>query len=168
MRPARGVLGAPVRAGAPPAGLAVLAACALTALQGCARDAEYYPDGVRRAQGRVQGDDAGEREDGAWTWWYPSGERRESGTLDHGRRVGEWTQWYPNAQRRSQGLRVYDPATRSSPREGSWTFWYENGFVLGCGLYHAGRREGHWDYSLDDGSLDGDRTGEYHDDQRLP
>jgi hypothetical protein len=177
MRLVRLVLGASVRAGAPSvlraqrtllARSVLLAPCLLLALAGCARDAEYYPGGLRRADGDIGSDDAATREDGTWTWWYPNGERRESGTLDHGRRVGEWTQWYPNAQRRSQGMRMFDPAAHASPREGSWTFWYENGVVLGRGLFHAGRREGHWDYSLDDGTLDGDRTGEYHDDLRLP
>ncbi len=142
-------------------------ACALVALAGCGRDIEYYGDGMRRADGHVANDAALTREDGAWTWWYPSGERREQGTLDHGRRAGEWTQWYPNGQRRSRGDRAWDAAAQSSPRAGAWTFWYENGVVLGHGLYRAGRREGHWDYSLDDGTLDGDRTGEYHDDLRI-
>jgi antitoxin component YwqK of YwqJK toxin-antitoxin module len=136
-------------------------------LAGCGADVELYAEGVRRADGHVASSSAAGREDGAWTWWFPNGERREQGTLDHGRRIGEWTQWYPNGQRRSRGSRLWNDPAHASLREGLWTFWYENGVVQGYGLYHAGMREGHWDYSLDDGSLDGDRTGEYHEDERL-
>ena len=140
------------------------------AISGCKPDVEYWSDGVRRAQGRVAGSspDVLARETGPWTWWYPNGDRREQGTLENGRRTGTWTQWYPNGQRRSQGLRAWDDASRASVREGVWTFWHENGERSAVGVYRAGRREGYWDFTLDDGSLDGDRTGEYHHDQRIP
>jgi hypothetical protein len=141
---------------------------------GCAPDVSYWSDGVRRSQGRIALARAGgapsapARETGPWTWWFPNGERREQGTIAGGRRVGTWTQWYPNGQRRSRGVRAWDEASRASVREGLWTFWHENGERSAVGVYIAGRREGHWDYTLDDGSLDGDRTGEYHHDQRVP
>jgi antitoxin component YwqK of YwqJK toxin-antitoxin module len=151
----------------------VLVVLIAIAASGCGGDVEYWPDGVRRAQGRIAFHTEGraearvERETGPWTWWFQNGERREAGTLEHGRRTGTWTQWYPNGQRRSQGLRVWDEESRASVREGVWTFWHENGERSAAGVYETGRREGHWDYTLDDGSLDGDRTGEYHDDQRI-
>lgn len=138
-------------------------------LASCGPDVEYYADGVRRAEGHVSARNATaqSRETGAWTWWYPNGERRERGTLEDGARTGTWTQWYPNGQRRSEGRRAWDAATHSSQRVGLWTFWHENGERLARGVYRTGRREGHWDYSLDNGALDGDRTGEYHDDARV-
>jgi len=153
------------------ASIALLALVLVLVLSGCEPDARYYADGVRRTEGRIsfrhdgRSPAAAVRETGPWTWWYPNGERREQGTLEHGRRIGVWIQWYPNAQRRSQGVRAWNAALRASPREGLWTFWHENGEVLARGVFRAGRREGHWDYSLGDGTLDGDRTGEYCDDR---
>ena len=143
------------------------------ALAACGPEMEFYADGARRAEGRVAFSKSaharvdGEREVGPWLWWYPNGERREAGTVENGKRVGEWTQWYPNGQRRSRGVRVYDARTHASPRDGVWTFWHENGSILARGVYTLGQREGHWDYSREDGSLDAEKTGEYHDDQRL-
>lgn len=140
---------------------------------GCGREVEYYASGVRRAEGRTafqrEGHDVArhERETGPWTWWYPNGERREQGTLEHGAKVGLWTQWYPNGQIRARGERAFDAATHSSPREGLWTLWHENGERLGRGIYRHGKREGHWDYMLEDGAIDSLRTGEYHDDELL-
>lgn len=142
-------------------------------LASCHRTVEFHADGKRRAEGTLVFRSEhltpaeGTREDGAWTWWYPNGERRESGSHVKGRREGEWTQWYQNGQRRSRGSRRYDETTQSSPREGLWTFWHENGEVLARGLFVSGRREGHWDYSREDGSIDAERTGEYHHDERV-
>jgi hypothetical protein len=62
---------------------------------------------------------------------------------------------------------VYDPETNTSPREGPWTFWHQNGAIAARGIYRLGRREGAWEFSLDDGRLDGDRSGLYHDDEKL-
>lgn len=107
------------------------------------------------------------RETGEWTWSYPNGTQRERGTLEDGHRVGTWSQWWSNGERRSEGRRDYDARTRTSPREGPWTFWHPNGAIAARGIYRAGRREGAWEYSLDDGRLDGDRSGLYHDDLKI-
>jgi len=148
----------------------VLTSLTLTA---CGPEVEFYTDGVRRAEGRVVADASsharfdGEREVGPWQWWFPNGERRESGSFKDGHRTGEWTQWYPNGQRRSRGTRVFDSATNSSPRDGLWTFWHENGEIRARGIYVLGQREGHWDVSREDGSIDAAESGEYHDDHKL-
>ena len=141
----------------------------MTLLASCGARVDAWPDGLRRSEGRlaITSSAAVEREEGPWTWWYPNGELREQGTIENGRRVGTWRQWYPNGQRRSEGARVWDEATRSSLRDGPWTLWFENGERKARGIYVRGKREGQWDYTLDDGSLDGDRTGEYHDDRRI-
>ncbi|MDZ4773358.1 MAG: hypothetical protein SGI72_09525 [Planctomycetota bacterium] len=154
-------------------GTIALVALALLSLSSCGNAVEYYSDGVRRAEGplvfrsekRIPA--SSEREDGTWTWWYPNGERRESGTHAEGHRTGEWTQWYPNGQRRSRGERVWSEALHASPREGMWTYWHENGEILSRGVFVNGAREGHWDFSREDGSLDPEYSGEYHLDQRL-
>lgn len=104
---------------------------------------------------------------GTWRWFHPNGELRERGTYEDGHRAGVWTQWWSNGQRRSQGLRAWNPGTRTSEREGPWTFWHQNGTVAGRGVYRCGRREGHWEASIDDGSLDGDASGEFHDGERI-
>ncbi len=100
-------------------------------------------------------------EQGEWRWFYPNGELRERGAYRDGRRVGTWTQWWSNGQRRSEGERVWLEGARASVREGPWRFWHPSGPLSTSGVYRAGRREGHWEASIDDGSFDGDRTGEY-------
>jgi len=107
------------------------------------------------------------REAGMWTWYFPDGSLRERGTLEDGRRVGSWTQWWSNGERRSEGLRAWDEETRTSPREGAWTFWHPNGTLASRGICRSGRREGWWEFSLDDGRLDGDKSGLYHADVRI-
>lgn len=139
---------------------------ALLACAACSREVErFYPDGVLRSTGRELGPE--KVPDGPWKTWYPGGEPREEGVFDHGRRVGVWTQWWPNGQRRSRGARAWDETLRSSPREGAWTFWHANGVRAAQGAYVKGQREGRWDVSLEDGTLDGDRTGEFHLDQKI-
>ena len=134
-------------------------------LSSCNQRTLYFEDGSRRSSGSASRTSG--LEEGTWSTWYPNGERRESGEFRAGQRVGIWTQWYPDGQRRSRGERVWQPAHHASPRSGSWTFWHVNGEVLAHGVYRDGQREGHWDYSLEDGTLDGDHTGEYHDDRKL-
>lgn len=153
--------------------LVALSFTGVLALASCHREIESWPDGARRAEGRLAFQSehttasAEGREDGTWTYWYPNGERRESGTYVDGRRTGEWTQWYPNGQRRSRGGRAWDQALHASPRTGMWTYWHENGEILARGVYVKGLREGHWDYSRVDGSIDAENTGEYHQNQRI-
>lgn len=145
---------------------ALLACCALAIAAACTRDATLYgEDGLKRASGSrsiVTG-----REEGRWRSWFPSGERREEGSFDDGRRTGVWTQWYPSGQRRERGARRWNVATHASEREGAWTFWHANGVEAARGVYVRGAREGRWEYTNHDGSLDGDRSGEYHADVKL-
>ncbi|MBK7645536.1 MAG: hypothetical protein IPJ19_21300 [Planctomycetes bacterium] len=124
-----------------------------------------WGDGELRFEGRVSRLD-GERED-LWTWWFPNGERREQGRLEHGQRAGKWRQWYANGQRRSEGEREPSADGRASPREGFWQFWFENGEQSAKGVFIHGLREGHWDFYLTSGKLDGEHSGEYHLDQRI-
>jgi antitoxin component YwqK of YwqJK toxin-antitoxin module len=124
-----------------------------------------YADGVPRAEGRRTWPER--REQGFWSYAYPSGVLREQGRYEDGHRVGLWEQWYPNSLPRSRGERRYHPETSSSEREGVWTLWHANGERCAVGAYVAGKREGHWDFMHSDGGLDGDRTGEYHDDVRI-
>jgi len=140
---------------------------------GCSREAQYYAEGSKRFEGSVQRSlgavDAAWSpvEDGEWTYWFPNGERRESGRYENGRRTGLWTQWYPHGQRRSQGARAWNGEARAALREGPWTFWYASGEIESRGVYRAGQREGQWEFTHDDGGLDGDKTGQYHDDRRI-
>ncbi len=148
-------------------GLAALcAAGVLASLAGCTREVRVagVTDSVRieGSDSRWTGEDTG-----TWTWSFPDGTQRERGTLADGRRVGTWSQWWSNGERRSEGRRDYDERTRTSPREGPWTFWHPNGAVAARGIYRHGKREGTWEYSLDDGRLDGDQTGLYHDDLKI-
>jgi antitoxin component YwqK of YwqJK toxin-antitoxin module len=135
------------------------------ALGACRPKTLTYADGSPRAEGCVSWIDR--REVGFWTFLYPNGALREQGRYEDGHRTGVWEQWFANGARRSYGERRYNRATRGSEREGMWTLWHANGQRAAAGTYRAGKREGHWDYSHPDGGLDGDRTGEYHDDVKL-
>ena len=128
----------------------------------CARRVAFHPGGVRRSEGRTWS--IGDVEHGFWSYWYPNGALREQGRYDHGRREGIWQQWYPNGTPRSRGNRVWNADARRSERDGPWILWHDNGTRLAVGVFRGGRREGHWDYSHPDGTLDGNRSGEYHDD----
>jgi antitoxin component YwqK of YwqJK toxin-antitoxin module len=147
--------------------MGVLAAgvCVHAVLCSCGPQTVSYADGTPRAEGARSRID--EREMGFWTFVYPNGQLREQGRYEDGRRVGVWEQWFPNGARRSRGERRFRPETSSSEREGMWTHWHPTGKRAAVGVYRAGKREGHWDFSHPDGGLDGDRTGEYHDDVKL-
>ncbi len=140
-----------------PSRTCLVLACVLVA---CQRPVERgWPTGKRRASGQVSAIDG--REEGLWTFWFPDGQLREQGRYQDGVRVGRWKQWHANGQPRSEGERAWDESTHASERAGHWRFWYENGALEACGAYERGLREGSWDFYLDDGHLDGDRTGEY-------
>jgi antitoxin component YwqK of YwqJK toxin-antitoxin module len=144
----------------------LLWACLGSALPACTRHVERdWPRGTKRFEGSVSRID-GARE-GLWTFWFPDGMLREQGSYSAGARVGRWKQWHANRQLRSEGEREGTPGSDSSPRTGYWRFWYENGKPEAQGVYVHGLREGHWDYHLTNGTLDGDRSGEYHLDQLL-
>ncbi len=139
---------------------------ALAASTACTREVHVVgPAGEARVEGRrsrTTGD-----ANGIWTWSYPSGSPRERGEMVDGHRTGAWSQWWSNGERRSEGRRQYDDATRTSPREGPWMFWHPSGAVAAQGVFHGGDREGVWEFSLDDGRLDGDRSGLYHLGEKL-
>lgn len=139
---------------------------AALALGSCVKTvSRSWSAGTPRFQGTTSRID-GTRE-GLWTFWFPSGELREQGRYEHGARVGLWKQWYANGSPRSEGEREHLPGQAGSPRTGCWRFWFESGEIEAQGVYVHGLREGHWDYHLSNGELDGDRSGEYHLDQIL-
>ena len=146
------------------AGWAVLALALV--LAGCQRRVERtWPTGRQRSAGHVSLLTG--REEGLWTYWFPDGHLREQGRYEDGVRVGRWKQWHANGAPRSEGERRFDRARRASPRTGFWRFWYENGKLEGCGTCVDGLREGRWEYFLEEGGLDGDRSGEYYHDELL-
>lgn len=138
----------------------------LSGLAACQRaEVRHWPTGAPRSEGRrarLSG-----LEEGLWTYYYPNGQRREEGRYEAGRRVGRWREWHSNGAPRAEGERHWLASSGASPRDGLWVLWYEEGSTEGRGVYRAGLREGHWDYFRHDGSLDHERTGEYHDDQLL-
>jgi len=136
------------------------------ALCGCSRQVTaQWAGGTPRFEG-TQARFSGARE-GPWKFWFPNGQLREQGRYEDGLRVGPWKQWYANGELRSEGEREADRVQGVSPRAGCWRFRFENGALEAQGVFVHGLREGHWDYYLPDGDLDGDRTGEYHLDQLL-
>ncbi len=145
-------------------GWAALLLC--TSLCACQQQVEArWPAGTTRFVGalsRLRG-----TREGLWTFWFPNGELREQGPYRDGARVGRWKQWHSNGKPRSEGERADAGTQPGSPRTGYWRFWFENGELEAQGVFVRGLREGHWDYYLTDGDLDGDRSGEYHLDQIL-
>lgn len=143
-----------------------LAALALALLASCSREVVRAgrTGGLRLAGAETC---TARAETGTWSWWYPDGELREQGSYEHGRRAGVWTQWYPNGQKRAQGERRFCASTGRSEREGVWVFWHPNGREAARGLYCAGLRCGLWEYTNQDGGLDGDASGEYDADRKL-
>jgi len=136
------------------------------ALCGCSKPvAAHWAGGAPRFEGALARL-SGTRE-GNWTFWFPNGGLREQGCYAGGLRVGIWKQWYANGELRSEGEREAAADENASPRTGYWRLWFENGAPEAQGVFVHGLREGHWDYHLTDGELDGDRTGEYHLDQIL-
>lgn len=131
----------------------------------CGPDVLRYADGTKRCEGRTAW--LSGVEDGFWTYWYPNHLVREQGRFEHGHRTGLWEQWFPDGSRRSQGERRWNEQTSASEREGLWMFWHANGTRSAVGLFRAGKREGHWDYTLNQGGFDGERTGEYSDDFKI-
>ncbi|MCY2960872.1 MAG: hypothetical protein NTY35_11960 [Planctomycetota bacterium] len=145
---------------------ASIAAGVLAFLPACTREVQVagFAESPRIVgqRSRWTGEDTG-----TWAWSYPDGTARERGDLEDGHRVGTWSQWWSNGERRSEGRRVFDAKTASSPREGPWCFWHPNGAIAARGIYRHGEREGAWEYSLDDGRLDGNQSGIYHDDRKI-
>lgn len=60
--------------------------------------------------------------DGAWTFFYPSGQRLAEGRFEKGRRVGFWRSWYPDQTPFAEGS--YD-----GELDGLWVLYETDGSI---------------------------------------
>jgi len=107
---------------------------------------------------------------GLKTYNYPSGAKRTTGELVHGKENGAWEAWWENGKLQSQGYYVdgnpdsvwkyyneegvlFRTGTfKGGVQDGEWTDYYPGGSVSGTGKYNLGRQHGLWSYSYEDGS----------------
>lgn len=75
---------------------------------------------------------------GQWTEWYANGNRKFSGTYDHGTPTGEHTFWHENGQKMMAG------GYRAGLADGRWTQWHPTGMKQEEGHYLAGVKSGRW------------------------
>lgn len=140
-----------------------------------------YPDGSVRARSTV--DSAG-RQHGRHTSFHPSGAILEVGEYEQGQKHGLWRAFHESGALREEStwelgvqrgtLRQWDAegqllrdAQVHGQLEGLTTTWYANGQLESRGHYSGGRREGRWQFWLQNGELDPARSGEYRSDQRV-
>ncbi|MDA1264204.1 MAG: hypothetical protein O2816_03900 [Planctomycetota bacterium] len=126
----------------------------------------YWPTGTRRHMGEGE---VG-RERGEWSYWYRSGQLRESGSFKGFHRSGTWTQWYPSGQKASTGERAWSESAKKSVRHGEWTTWFPNGDLASRGSYKAGKRVGVWEFwrlDAEQAVPDPERGGTYEGDLRV-
>ncbi len=76
---------------------------------------------------------APDQQHGAWTEWYPSGNKKTEGQYDRGVSTGKFTWWYENGQEQAEG--EYEAGQKT----GTWTTWHSNGLKESLGEYKAGK-----------------------------
>ena len=70
--------------------------------------------------------------DGQFTTWYESGEKRSEDNWENGKKVGKWFSWHSNGQVESEGFYIDDQ------KDGLWVFYDETGTKVSEGVYAAG------------------------------
>ncbi len=75
-----------------------------------------------------------DQQHGAWTEWYPSGNKKTEGQYDRGVALGKITWWYENGQEQAEG--EYEAGQKT----GTWTTWHPNGLKESLVEYKAGKR----------------------------
>jgi antitoxin component YwqK of YwqJK toxin-antitoxin module len=97
---------------------------------------------------------APDQQHGAWTEWYPSGNKKTEGQYDHGVAVGKFTWWYENGQEQAEG--EFD----AGQKNGAWITWHANGLKESLGEYKAGNLVTRWLHWSADGKLVESREGQ--------
>ncbi len=116
----------------------------------------YYESGQRRARGRYHED----KRIGPWTYYYETGIVEWHGEFDaDGHRTGEWSMNYPDETLRARGTYVADA------EDGEWEFFYPDGTLQRRGSFDGGRLSGLWRYYHEDGALKAE--GVCHRGQRI-
>jgi uncharacterized protein len=75
---------------------------------------------------------------GAFTAWYPNGQKQMTGTYRLGEPHGEFQWWYTNGQPQGTGNFA------GGEMHGRWVWWHDNGMKKTDGMYISNRKEGLW------------------------
>jgi MORN repeat variant len=104
-----------------------------------------------------QGEYRGAVEHGAWSWWYPDGNRMAAGRFVNGERSGDWDWFFDTGELAMEGR--YERGAGV----GTWTLYYPNGARHAAGSFIDGEASGHWTVWTQSGAVDPNRTSEYMD-----
>lgn len=94
----------------------------------------WWPNGKLRERGEMRG----ARREGAWTFFYQWGQKKEEGVFQDGERAGTWVRWHRN---RNLEYRVEYLAGK---RHGSWELFNPDGTPRERGQFADDRRHGRW------------------------
>ena len=94
-------------------------------------------------------------QDSLWTFFYPSGNRKEAGSFKKDTRYGTWKSWYEDGQLKSERIIENDEiylhhyfSEEGKPLvvdgNGNYVSYHNNGTVKWIGDYNAGRKFGEW------------------------
>ncbi|GDY14249.1 hypothetical protein LBMAG53_31270 [Planctomycetota bacterium] len=116
-------------------------------LIGCAAGDGRPAPTTPTAQADRQGSTAsGGKQTGQWTYTYPDGAKKASGSFANDVQEGPWTWWWPD------GVTVkHQGAYHSGQRTGSWRHFHANGKPASSGSYRLDRQDGTWTYFTTDG-----------------
>lgn len=129
-------------------------------------DGEWEREGYwlcRHSNGELheQGEYRSDLAHGAWSWWYPDGNRMATGHFVNGERSGSWDWYFETGELAMQGS--YAAGTGVA----TWTLYYPSGMRHAVGAFEKGEPSGPWTVWTEDGALDLARTGEYRDGEKI-
>ncbi len=143
---------------------------------------EYYDNGAKKQEGQFS---AG-KQVGTWRSFYPDGAKQSEGAFLDGLKTGTWTSWHPTGevhmempyddQGLIQGTVVRKHVDGSVEAEltyvdglvqGEVTQTWPDGKTRSVGSWKDGMRAGEWRFFHKDGSLDGQSSGTFENNQRV-
>jgi antitoxin component YwqK of YwqJK toxin-antitoxin module/peroxiredoxin len=111
---------------------------------------ERWSNGLTKREGRLEGG----LQNGDWTYYYESGQRRAHGRYVDDHQVGPWTYWFEHG-----GIEWTGAFDERGKRTGEWTFFHADGTTRARGRYVDDFEDGLWEFHGADGAIE--RTGQY-------
>ena len=115
--------------------------------------------------GEVTGEEQGSFEsgkrDGAWVWYWSTGQLWSKGKYKNGEKDGAWVSYLENGQLDFKGN------YKNGLREGAFILYHENGQLNYKGNYKSDGKEGAWVFYNEDGTVDKEYTGTFKDDMKI-
>jgi antitoxin component YwqK of YwqJK toxin-antitoxin module len=102
----------------------------------------FHANGSKMSEGK-----SNPYEEGVWTSWYETGQKRLENEFLSGDIHGYYRTWYENGQAQSDSMWIKDKP------HGQWTDWYESGQPKRQGSYSNGGTVGRWQFWNEDGSV---------------